>query len=82
MPRILPSGTNMLHHHRSKKPAALADLVEPASLLVADAIVQEHRPRGGFGLAEKLRFEVSTLPKAELEAPHFERHSRQRRCAA
>ncbi len=29
------------HHHRSKKPVAFADLVEPASLLVVDAIVQE-----------------------------------------
>jgi hypothetical protein len=29
------------HHHRSKKPVAFADLVEPASPLAVDAIVQE-----------------------------------------
>ena len=34
-------GQACYHHHRSKKPVAFADLVEPASLLVVDAIVQE-----------------------------------------
>ena len=41
MPRILPSGTGMLPPSSIKKPVAFADLVEPASLLVVDAIVQE-----------------------------------------
>src|ERR1700723_96817 len=34
-------GQACYHHHRSKKPVAFADLVEPASLLVVDAIVEE-----------------------------------------
>ena len=51
MPRIPPSGMDMLPHERPKTPAAYADLVEPASLLVLDAtnlyrdIVQEARGR-------------------------------------
>ena len=44
-------GQACYHHHRSKKPVAFADLVEPASLLVLDArnldreIVQEFQER-------------------------------------
>jgi hypothetical protein len=34
-------GQPCYHHHRSKKPVAFADLVEPASPLVVDAMVQE-----------------------------------------
>ena len=41
MPRILPSGTGMLPPSSIQETMAFADLVEPASLLVVDAIVQE-----------------------------------------
>jgi hypothetical protein len=47
-------GQACYHHHRPKNPAAYADLVEPASLLVLDApnlyrdIVQELEEGVGF----------------------------------
>ena len=66
MPCILPSGQACYHHHRSKKPVAFADLVEPASLLVVDAIVQELEE--GVDYAAKSTLRVRTTAGRDLSS--------------
>ena len=59
-------GQACYHHHRSKKPVAFADLVEPASQLVVDAIVQELEE--GVDYAAKRHLRVGPLRGGNLSS--------------
>src|SRR5580700_3245217 len=64
-------GQACYHHHRSKKPVAFADLVEPASLLVVDArnldreIVQEFQERVDYSAKRH-----PSSPGSSINSPH------------
>jgi hypothetical protein len=64
-------GQACYHHHRSKKPVAFADLVEPASLLVLDArnldreIVQEFQERVDYSAKRH-----PSSPGSSINSPH------------